>query len=85
MGGSSIVGLSSPVHVACVGGGALLLPSRAMAPLIEVLVCTLLLLPLNGFYCFKPIKMDMAEMGQRKSIGDKSEYENKVLSQSQME
>ena len=56
-----------------------------MAPLIEVLVCTLLLLPLNGFYCFKPIKMDMAETGQRKSIGNKSEYESKVLPQSQME
>ena len=50
-----------------------------MAPLIEVLVCTLLLLPLNGFYCFKPIKMDMAEMGQRKSIGNKSEYENQCV------
>ena len=53
-------------------GGPLLPPSRTMTPLIEVLVYTLLLLPLNDFYCFKQIKMDMAEIGQRKSISNKS-------------
>lgn len=65
--------------------GAASAPIKGNGPFIEVLVCTLLLLPLNGVYCFKQIKMDMAETGQRKSIGNKSEYENKVLSQSQME
>ena len=59
--------------LAGVKGGGPSAPVKGNGPLNRgPCLYALLLLPLNGFYCFKHIKTDMAETGQRKSISNKS-------------
>ena len=60
-------GSFSLARVARVMGGPFCLPHQGQWPLFVVLEFYTPLLPQNGFYFFKEIKMDIAETGQRKN------------------